>query len=89
MEAKVGSKVICTGVHWGDIQDEHGNDVPMSGVVYTIRGFFIDEFYNKLGIWLEEIVNEPRPCEPTGRIGEVGWDPAAFRLMPQLLKACA
>jgi hypothetical protein len=74
----VGQKVVCIREDWrGGYGDE---ELPRKGRVYTIRGIDLirGTCSDQVGLWLEEIVNEPRIYEG-GLCDEVSFGHQKFR----------
>ena len=74
----VGDQVVCVCPGY-DGANYHKNRIPVTGAIYTVRGFFRDQVDGALGIWLEEIVNPKVPVLPDARMDEIGWDAEHFR----------
>lgn len=66
----LGQKVVYVAPFKHSDVDEWGNTLPTDGQVYTIRAFVEEDprVDVAIGILLEEIVNEPRPCAPDGAL---------------------
>lgn len=77
----LGQKVVYVAPYKHDDIDEWGNTLPTDGKVYTIRGF-VEEHPDvgaAIGLLVDEIVNEPKPCAPDGRMGERAWTAKYFK----------
>jgi hypothetical protein len=70
--------VVCIDANW-DKSIHEGINWPVYLGVYTIRGHVIDQVSGIVGIFLREIVNEPRPTAPDGHMAECAWDVSKFR----------
>lgn len=73
---KIGEKVVCVYNPSGKGDDCTYNEIrPKNGEIYTIRGFYY--LNGDCGIYLEEIVNPPRPY--LDGLGECCWSIDCFR----------
>ena len=67
---RVGQKVVC--IKGGNIT--HNGFVPVTGGIYTVRGFFRGQYDGSPRIWLEEYIH-PEKIDGI----EIGWNATRFR----------
>ena len=76
---EVGQMVVCVDDGW-DSQDpdEKACAHPVKDIIYTIRGFSLDDPDSVVGVFLEEIVNPPLDYGEFGWV-EMNWNIERFR----------
>lgn len=71
----IGDQVVSL-VDW-ETDCQGVENVPSENRIYSIRGFCDAD--DLVGLWLEEIVNKPVQCWPSGQLGERAFNIIYFR----------